>query len=364
MKHITEFRNFEVAQALAHEIKSTLGERPLRVMEVCGGHTAAIHKYGIKNLLPSSLKLLSGPGCPVCVTHNRYIDTAIELSKQPEVVIATFGDLIRVPGSRSSLMKEKSQGRDVRICYSALDALEIAKREPTKKIIFLGIGFETTAPTVAAPLKRAFQEGVHNFYVLNAFKTMPHAMRALLTGGELALDAFICPGHVSVITGLSIYDFIARDFKTPCVVSGFEPLDLLQSILMICKQVKEGRAEVENQYLRAAQLKGNPTAQALLEDVFEASDVEWRGIGMIPKSGLKIRSKYAAHDAFLAFPMDIPTARENPGCICGNIMRGVAEPTQCKLFSKACTPEDPKGSCMVSDEGTCATYFKYMRQSL
>ncbi|OFZ39654.1 MAG: hydrogenase formation protein HypD, partial [Bdellovibrionales bacterium GWC1_52_8] len=277
--------------------------------------------------------------------------------------IASFGDLLRVPGSHSTLLAEKSKGGDIRICYSSLDALELARKNPSKKIVFLGIGFETTAPTVAAAIKRAEAEGLKNFLVLSAFKTMPEAMKALLQSGELALNAFICPGHVSVVTGLRIYDFIARDFKTPCVVTGFEPLDLLQAILMIVRQLKDGRSTVENQYTRAALPLGNPAAQALLNEIFAPSDVEWRGLGVIPGSGLGISDAYQAFDAQKVIPLQLEPAREQPGCICGSIMRGVKVPTECKLFAKACNPENPKGSCMVSDEGNCATYYKYARNS-
>ncbi len=370
MKYITEFRNFEAAQALSREIHTVLAKdqpsgtepaREIKIMEVCGGHTAAIHKYGIAGLLPSHLRLLSGPGCPVCVTSNSFLDYAVALAREPDVIIATFGDLIRVPGSRSSLLKERAEGRDIRICYSSLDALQIAKDNPSKRVVFLGVGFETTAPTIAASVKRAREEKVTNYLVLSAFKTMPNAMKALLESGELGLDAFICPGHVSVITGSSIYDFIARDYRTPCVISGFEPLDLLQSILMICRQITEGRAQVENQYQRAAQAKGNALAQDLLKEIFVLSDSDWRGIGTIPASGLALSPEYSAFDAAKQIPLKIEASRENPGCICGAIMRGVKTPAECKLFGKVCTPESPKGSCMVSDEGTCATFFKYAR---
>jgi hydrogenase expression/formation protein HypD len=366
MKYISEFRDHAAAQGVVRQIRdaaSRLEGRKLKIMEVCGGHTMAIFNYGIPALLPENIELISGPGCPVCVTANSFLDTAIAMARLPDVIITSFGDLLRVPGSHSSLLKEKSAGHDVRVCYSSLDALEIARSNPGKRVVFLGIGFETTAPTIASAVKHAVTEGVHNFFVLNALKTMPEAMKALLTSGELALNAFICPGHVSVITGLDIYKFIARDFKTPCVVSGFEPLDLLQSILMITRQCVEGRAEVENQYTRGAKWEGNDAARKLLDEVFAPADSEWRGLGKIPGSGLVLRGEYTRCDAAMHIPVKVEASRENPACICGAIMRGVKKPTDCSLVNKVCSPEDPKGSCMVSEEGSCATYFKYARGS-
>jgi hydrogenase expression/formation protein HypD len=329
-------------------------------MEVCGGHTITIFKYGIRDLLPENIQLISGPGCPVCVTSNSFIDYAIEISKLPDVIITSFGDLIRVPGSQSSLLKEKTGGRDIRICYSSGDALDIAKKNPSKRVVFLGIGFETTAPTVAAVVRQAKVERIENFYILSAHKTMPNAMKALVDTGELGLHAFICPGHVSTITGLKMYEFLSRDYGTPCVISGFEPLDLLQSIYMIAKQINEGRSEVENQYTRTATWEGNKIAQRLIEEVFIPCDSEWRGLGVIPDSGLIPSESYNRFDAQRQIPVEIAVPKENPACICGDIMRGVKVPLDCILFAKGCTPENPKGSCMVSEEGSCATYYKYV----
>jgi len=366
MKYISEFRELNKAKGLLTEIQrisdvGILAGRNIRIMEVCGGHTMAIHKYGLPSLLPQPIELLSGPGCPVCVTANSFIDRAIALARREDVMITSFGDMLRVPGSSSSLLQERGKGADVRICYSSLDALELARKTPDKKVVFLGIGFETTAPTIAAAIHRAQHEGMGNFFVLNALKTMPSAMKALLEGGELRLDAFICPGHVSVVTGLSMYQPIADQFSKPCVVTGFEPLDLLQAILMICRQIAEGRHEVENQYSRAASWEGNALARDLIERVFEPDDVAWRGLGTIPGSGLKIRPEYGSLDATIALPVEVEVEKVHPGCICGSVMRGVKRPSDCKLFGKVCTPEDPKGACMVSDEGTCATFFKYRR---
>lgn len=366
MRNVLAFRDFGAAKGLTREIIGICedlrsGPSEIKIMEVCGGHTISIFKHGIRKLLPEKIRLVSGPGCPVCVTPMGYIDYAVELSKQRGVAVATFGDLMRVPGSTSSLLKEKAAGADVRVCYSPLDALEFARKERNRKIIFLGIGFETTAPAIAAVVKRAREERLSNFLVHVALKTMPNAMRALVTAGELGLHAFICPGHVTAITGQEIYGFLARDYRTPCVVSGFEPLDLLQSIYMIVRQIKSGRAEVENQYKRTTRVDGNQVARRLLSEVFSPVDSNWRGIGVISESGLAIRDEFAAHDAMRAIPLELAPARENRACICGDIMRGVKTPHNCPLFGKVCTPEDPKGACMVSDEGTCATYFKYFQ---
>ena len=361
MKYVSEFRNREAAKAITAQIREIAGQRRIKIMEVCGGHTVAIFKYGLKNLLPKNISLLSGPGCPVCVTANRYIDYAITLSRLQDVIVTSFGDMIRVPGSQSNLLREKSRGADVRICYSPLDSLKIAKENPLKKVVFLGIGFETTAPTIATVVKRAHDEKLTNFSTLTAIKTMPHAMKALVTSGELDLNGMICPGHVSTITGTGIYEFLAKEYKTPCVISGFEPLDLLQSVLMIAKQITENRAEVENQYTRTTMVEGNKIAQTLLREVFVEWDAEWRGLGVIPKSGLVLNSKYSAFDAEKVFPIELKASKDNPACLCGAIMRGVKTPNDCRLFGKACTPESPIGACMVSDEGSCATYYKYAR---
>jgi len=361
MKYIAEFRNHAAGAGLAAMIREAVRGRVIRIMEICGGHTITIFKSGLRELLPEGVRLISGPGCPVCVTHNTFIDHAIALSALPGVTITSFGDMMRVPGSASSLQKEKARGADIRICYSPLDALEIARTEPGRKIVFLGIGFETTAPGIAATIKRAYSEGLRNFTVLGAMKTVPAAMRALVAGGEVGIDAFICPGHVSTITGLGIYEFLARDFNTPCVVSGFEPLDMLRAIHMIALQLKEGRAAVENQYTRTASSDGNPKARAILDEVFVPCDVAWRGIGVIPGSGLAIAPAFGAHDASAAFDIRVPESHEHPLCICGDIMRGMRTPHECGLFAKACTPENPVGACMVSDEGSCATYYKYAR---
>lgn len=363
MKYMSEFRDSQAASALARQIEKFAAGRQIRIMEVCGGHTITIYKYGIKDLLPENIHLISGPGCPVCVTSNRFIDHAVALSRLPDVIVASFGDLIRVPGSFSSLLMERSEGRDVRICYSAMDAVEIARQEPSKRVVFLGIGFETTAPTVAAAAKYAKSNSIPNFHILSAHKTMPKALRALVENREVKIDAFICPGHVSAITGTHIYDFLAKEYFMPCVVSGFEPLDMLQTIYMIVKQLHEGRSEVENQYARVVNSQGNLAAQKLLMEVFVPCDMEWRGLGNIAESGLSLNDTYQDMDAELTIPVHMDfTSRENPACICGDIMLGIRTPTNCKLFGKVCTPETPQGACMVSSEGNCATYFKYVHK--
>jgi len=335
--------------------------RDVKLMEVCGTHTMAAFRSGLRQLLPESVRLVSGPGCPVCVTDPSYIDAAIDLAGHPDVIVATFGDLVRVPGSDSSLEQERAAGASVRIVYSPSDALVLARECPSKKVVFLGVGFETTAPTVAWVIYRAAKDNVTNFSVLCAHKTMPQAMDALLRDQEVKIDGFICPGHVSVITGAQIYGFICERYRIPCVVSGFEPWDILWSIKMLLQQLVDGRAEVENEYSRSVSATGNIAAQQLMNEVFEPCDSDWRGIGTIPGSGLKIRDKYGRFDAAKVLDVKFPEARVNPLCKCGSVLRGVATPVDCRLFGRACTPARPVGPCMVSNEGVCAAYYKYER---
>ncbi|MBN1595110.1 hydrogenase formation protein HypD [candidate division FCPU426 bacterium] len=339
--------------------------RPVSLMEVCGTHTMAAFRAGLRTLLPADLQLLSGPGCPVCVTPSAYVDQAVELSLKPGIMIATFGDMVRVPGSRSSLEKSRAQGAEVLVVYSPLDALEAARRNPGRQVVFLGVGFETTAPAVAWSIKTAADEGIPNYLVYSAHKTMPPAMNALLQSGESKVDGFLCPGHVSVIIGSRAYGFIAEGFHVPCVVAGFEPLDMLQAIGMLLRQVEKGQAMVENQYRRSVAPEGNITAQKMLAEVFEPGDAAWRGLGMLPGSGLRIRERYAAHDARIAFSLAGPEmlSPEPPGCRCGDVLRGVCTPLECGLYQKDCTPAHPVGACMVSGEGTCAAYYKYEKQA-
>ncbi|HPF99988.1 MAG TPA: hydrogenase formation protein HypD [Kiritimatiellia bacterium] len=339
-------------------LAARLGRR-IQLMEVCGTHTMSAFRSGLRSLLPENVALLSGPGCPVCVTPNHFIDRAVQLATAPDTVVTTFGDMMRVPGSHASLEKARAQGAAVKVVYSPLDALEEARRHPELKVVFLGVGFETTAPTTAWAVQEA-RRSVPNFSVLCAHKTMPEAMAALLRSGEVRIDGFLCPGHVSVVIGAGAYRGLVEEFGIPCVITGFEGGDMVRGIEMALRQVVEGRAEVEIQYTRSVTWEGNARARAALADVFEEDDAEWRGLGMIPRSGLKIRHAYAGQDAdrvFAAVPRQPPV--EPAGCRCGDVLRGAIAPPQCPLFRKICTPANPVGACMVSSEGTCAAYYKY-----
>lgn len=360
MKYLDEFRDKELARKLVQDLHEETDrlDRPVTVMEVCGSHTMSIYRYGIRTLLPPSLRLIAGPGCPICVTPVGYIDTAIELARKPGVLIATFGDMVRVPGSRSSLAKERGEGRDVRVVYSPLDAVAFAKADPAREVVFLGVGFETTVPAVAASIQTAKKEGLTNFSVLTAHKVIPEPMEAL-TQGELKIDGYLCPGHVSVIIGLEGYRPLAEKYGIPCVVAGFEPLDILRGVRMIVSQIREGRAEVENEYHRVVRPEGNRKARELMDEVFVKVETPWRGLGPIPSSGLAIAPAFKKFDAGEKFQTSCPEPRENPACICGAVLKGIKEPTDCKLFGTACTPTRPLGSCMVSSEGTCAAEYRY-----
>ncbi|MDI6785729.1 MAG: hydrogenase formation protein HypD [bacterium] len=361
MKYIDEFRKRSAADGLIAKIKK-IASKKVSLMEVCGTHTMAIFKYGIKNMLPERVNLISGPGCPVCVTPQIDIVRAIAISKLPNVMLASFGDMMRVPGGNTSLENEKAKGRDIRIVYSPLDSLDIAKKNKDKRVVFLGVGFETTSPSIAATILKAYDENINNLFFLSCHKLIPPTMKALLSLGEVRVDGFICPGHVSTLIGTIPYEFIAKDYNIPCVIAGFEPLDILQSILMLLEQINEGKALVKNQYTRCVKPEGNIKAMEILREVFEVSDSSWRGIGVIPKSGLKIREKYKNFDAS-AFEIEVEDIKEEEkGCICGNILRGINKPYDCKLFGKECTPLYPVGPCMVSTEGTCAAYYKYERR--
>ena len=328
-------------------------------MEVCGTHTVTILRNGIKQLLAKETNLISGPGCPVCVTSNQDLDKAIAIARLQGTILATFGDMLKVPGTSSSLEKERAEGRDIRVVYSAMDAVKIAKKNPNKKVVLLAIGFETTAPTIASAILEAYKEGLENFLIFCVHKLIPPAMKALLDMGEINMDGFICPGHVSAIIGSKPYQFIAQDYRLPCVITGFEPLDVLQAIYMLFLQRVEGRCEVEIQYSRAVPEDGNPTALELIEEVFEVCDASWRSLGVIPDSGLRLRERYGVFDALENLEPQVRDSREPPGCMCGEILRGIKEPFECKLFAQGCNPENPVGPCMVSSEGTCAAYYKY-----
>jgi len=358
MKFVDEFRDRAIAERIVKKIKR-FDSLKVNLMEVCGTHTMVIFKQGLKGILPKNVNLLSGPGCPVCVTSQEDIDKIIELAKDENVIIATFGDMIRVPGTNSSLEKERGNGADVRIIYSPSEALRIARENPVRRVVFLAIGFETTSPLIAASLLDVQKEKIDNFYIFSNHKLIPPAMEALLESKEVRIDGFICPGHVSVTIGSNAYKFIAQKYNVPCVIGGFEPLDVLQTIYMLLKQIKEKRAEVEIEYFRAVHPQGNRIAQELIDEVFEVSDVMWRGLGTIPKSGLRLKSKFSDFDAEKEFQPKTRKSKENPDCACGEVLRGVKKPTQCKLYRRICTPEEPYGPCMVSSEGTCAAYYKY-----
>lgn len=338
---------------------TALAVRPVRLMEVCGTHTVAICKAGIRGLLPPQVELISGPGCPVCVTANEYLDTAIAYSRQPQVIVASFGDMLRVPGSSTSLLAQRAEGADIRIVYSPLEALTMARDNPTRQVVFLAVGFETTVPAVAATVLAAAEAGVDNFFLLTAHKLVPPALAALAAASDVQVDGFLCPGHVSAIIGTEPYKFLARDYHMPCVVAGFEPLDILQAVYMLLRQIHDGRAAVENQYRRAVRPTGNAAALALMHRVFAPADAAWRGMGVIPGTGLVLAEPYRRFDAREQLPVVVEPSRAAPGCRCGEVLRGVIRPPACALFGRACAPEHPVGPCMVSVEGTCAAYYKY-----
>ena len=352
------FRDPEAARAVAEAIRAR-STRPIRLMEFCGGHTHAILRYGIPSLLPETIDLRSGPGCPVCVTSAADLDRAIALAQVPDAILTTFGDMVRVPGSRDSLAQAKAQGADVRVVYSPLDALRVARENPDRPVIFLGVGFETTAPMVASAVLAAEAEGVENFYVFSTHKLTPPATRAILDAGEVALDGIIGPGHVTTVIGAEAWRFLPEDYSIPVAIAGFEPLDILRAVLALVEMVEEGRPDVSNAYARSVRPEGNPAARQAMDQVFEVADAEWRGFGTVPASGLRLREKYARFDAARAFPVEVGPSREPPGCRCGEVLRGVFLPTECPLFAKVCTPQNPVGPCMVSAEGACAAHYRY-----
>lgn len=363
MKFIDEYRQSDLARTLADKI-AEMTSRPLKLMEVCGGHTHTIFKYGIEDLLPPNIEMIHGPGCPVCVIPMGRTDDAITLARQPGVIFTTYGDAMRVPGSKMSLLDAKAAGADVRMVYSPLDALKIAKKTPDRHVIFFGLGFETTSPSTALTVLQAAKDDVENFSVFCNHITILPALKAMLDSPDLQLDGFVGPGHVSTIIGTRPYEFVPREYGKPLVVSGFEPLDILQSVYMVVKQVVEGRAEVENQYGRVVSRDGNQRALEALFEVFEPRDFfEWRGLGSIAHSGMKLRRKYANFDAELKFSVPGLRVADPKACQCGEILKGVKKPWECKVFGTACTPETPIGSCMVSSEGACAAYYNFGRLS-
>ena len=358
LQHIEEYRDSTIAKKLIEKIHK-VSRQPIRLMEVCGTHTVSIFKSGIRSMLPETISLLSGPGCPVCVTDQKEIDAFIELARVDNVIITTFGDLMRVPGSHSSLQQERAEGHDIRVVYSTFDGLSVAQKNPDKKVVFLGIGFETTTPTIAAAILQAGQMHVENFSVISAHKLVPPALEALMDLEGVQIDGFILPGHVSLIIGLDAYRPFFDKYRIPCVVAGFEPVDILLAVSRLVEMIETGQPDLENAYPRAVTDKGNTKAQKLIQDIFETSDACWRGIGMIQRSGLKIKEKYARYDAEKLFDIRVPEPKVPPGCACGDILTGKKHPSDCRLYKKVCTPADPVGPCMVSTEGTCAAYYRY-----
>jgi hydrogenase expression/formation protein HypD len=363
VKYVDEFRSGELARALAKELEQTMPPgRELAIMEVCGGHTHAIYKHGLDELLPPGLELVHGPGCPVCVIPVGRVDDAVSLALEPNVVFTTFGDMLRVPGSRGSLLDARSRGADVRMVYSPLDALELARANPGREVIFFAIGFETTAPSTAVTLLQAQAQGIANFSVFCNHVTIGPPLKAILDAPELRLDGLIAPGHVSTVIGSHPYDFIASEYSRPVVVAGFEPLDILQSVLMLVRQLAAGKAEVENQYTRVVRERGNPRALEVIEQTMELREsFEWRGLGSIPHSGLRLREELADWDAERRYEVPGLSVPDPKACQCGQVLRGVVKPWECKVFGTACTPERPIGTCMVSSEGACAAYYHYGR---
>lgn len=363
MKFVDEFRDAELGRALAGDILASVEPgRHYKIMEVCGGHTHSIYKYGIDDLLPSNVELVHGPGCPVCVIPMGRVDDAIHVANQPGVILTCFGDMMRVPGSERSLLDAKAAGADIRMVYSPLDALRIARSEPDAQVVFLAIGFETTAPSTALTLMRAKAEGVENFSCLCNHVTIVPPLRALLESPDLRLDGFIGPGHVCTVVGARPFEFVPNEYGKPVVVAGFEPLDVLQAIQMLLAQLTEGRCEVENQYGRVVPYDGNPKALEVLAEVFELRPhFEWRGLGFISQSALRLSDAYADFDAERRY--EIPNVRvaDPKACQCGEVLKGVIRPWECKVFGTACTPERPIGTCMVSSEGACAAYYNYGR---
>jgi len=363
MKYLDEYRDSRIARALAWEIAS-VATKPWVLMEICGGQTHTIMRYGLDELLPSTIELVHGPGCPVCVTPLETIDKAIALALRPDVTLVSYGDMLRVPGSNSDLLRAKAQGGDVRIAYSPVEALKIAHANPNRRVVFLAIGFETTAPANAMAAHQAKREGLTNFSMLVSHVLVPPAIRALLATRENRVQGFIAPGHVCTIMGYQQYEALVRDFAIPIVVGGFEPVDLLEAILMLVKQLERGDGCVENQYVRSVTYKGNFPAQQILKDVFEITDQKWRGIGSIPDSGLRFRPEYAAYDANEIFDLEVITADEPTECISAQVLQGLKKPTDCSAFAIRCTPENPLGAPMVSAEGACAAYYHYRRHAV
>jgi len=365
MKYVDEYRDAELAKRIAGEIAKLSNDHPLKLMEVCGGHTHTIYKHGIEDVLPLTIDLVHGPGCPVCVLPMGRIDDALALARRDGVIFTTFGDMMRVPGSKGSLLDAKAEGADVRFVYSPLDAFKLARQSPDREVVFFAIGFETTAPSTAVTLLRARAEKVKNFSIFCNHVTIIPAIKAILDSPDLRLDGFVGPGHVSMVIGMRPYTFIAREHRKPVVIAGFEPLDIIQSVYMLAKQIAEGRSEVENQYKRVVHPEGNVKALEAMARTMELRPFfEWRGLGFITHSALKLRAEFADWDAELRYQVPGVRVADPKACQCGEVLKGVIKPWQCKVFGNACTPETPIGTCMVSPEGACAAYFNYGRFSM
>jgi hydrogenase expression/formation protein HypD len=363
MKFSEEFRDKNLVRELTRRL-ARLGGKPATLMEVCGTHTMSVARFGLKSLLPDGVRLISGPGCPVCVTAPRDLDAFLALGSVPGLILASFGDMLKVPGSQTSLEKVRAEGADARVVYSPLDAVDLARQTPDRHVVFFGVGFETTMPATALAIKVASQASLTNFSVYCVHKTMPQALRALLSSGELNISGLLLPGHVTTIIGAAAYEFLPAEFRLPCAVAGFEPLDILLGVEAILQQLSDGAARVDNVYTRAVQTPANPRAQALLSEIFTPADARWRGLGVIPGSGAAISSAYAAFDAARRFA-DIIAAVPEPkpsACRCGEVLRGILAPPDCPLFGEPCTPGQPLGPCMVSAEGACAAAFRYSGQ--
>jgi len=363
VRFVDEYRDAAKARALAGEIaRLSDPSRQYRFMEVCGGHTHTIYQHGLEDYLPENITLVHGPGCPVCVIPMGRVDDAIHIASRPDVILTSFGDMLRVPGGMGSFLDAKAAGADIRMVYSPLDALAIARAEPRRRVVFLAIGFETTAPSTAVTVRRAAEEGVTNFSVFCNHVTIIPGIKAILDSPDLRLDGFIGPGHVSTVIGCRPYEFIPRDYRKPLVVAGFEPLDILQSVYLLLRQLAEGRCEVENQYARVVPWEGNPAALRAVGEVMALRPYfEWRGLGFISHSALRMREEYAAHDAERIFEVPGVRVADPKACQCGEVLKGVLKPWECKVFGTACTPETPIGTCMVSSEGACAAYYHFGR---
>jgi len=363
MKYLDEYRDHRIARGLAAEIAQSTTQ-PWVLMEICGGQTHTIMRYGLDELLPREIEIVHGPGCPVCVTPLETVDKAIALALRPDVILVSYGDMLRVPGSHSDLFRAKAQGADVRIAYSPMEAVKIARANPERKVVFLAIGFETTAPANAMAAWQARHEGLTNFSLLVSHVLVPPAIRALMVSQTNRVQGFIAPGHVCTVMGCGEYESLVRDFRVPIVVGGFEPVDILAAVLVLVRQLEAGEARLENQYVRSVSYQGNVTAQRLVAEVFEIGDQKWRGIGMIPQSGLRLREEYAALDANRVFDLGEMTVDEPAECISAQVLQGLKKPTDCPAFGMRCTPENPLGAPMVSTEGACAAYYHYRRHAV